>query len=769
MRSQGPLFSFLCCWMASAASIAWAQADPEPHPRALDLVGLHAYAPKVVAAGETIEFRTSSSAPYELSICRLGHAVDDPAGDTVLAVLPPTQPIAQPIHPGSFVHIARNLPPDQRLGALTVECWVRPWKLTGWQTLAGQYNYPNACGFGLFLGPDGRAEFYLGDGAAYRADNVLRGPPLTHRRWSHIVGTWDGSTKAIWVDGKKIAESPFAGEVKPGPAPIWLGACGHDGPAVNILDGDLAMPAIHNRALRPEEIEARFRDQGLTPATGDSVLACWPLSEERGERIVDASPHERHGRIVNSAIWMIGGPSFDGAKVPRFGDYDPSRDARRGHGLRFASDDLYDCGWRVTESFEIPRDAKPGIYVGRYRYELDGVPRMYHVTFVVRKPRGAPRAPILVLAATGTWGAYSATSFVATPPGLHQNWGTGGIENSPGNPPAYCVYRDHQAGQPAYQIGINKPWPNAAPYVLYSPESVGYSHLMRAERFLHVWLEKSAYDYDIIGDYELHCDASELDGYPVLIINGHSEYWSIDAYEAVDRYLRKGGNVAVLSGNSIFWRVSYDEGGRIMECRKLNELPGGRPGCTVGEMWHSQDRRRGSMLRECGYPAWRLVGLETLGFWDAGANSAFETAMPGHFLFQKPEPTGLGKGDAFGGAPGGGFPKAVGHEPDVRLELLRRLTKEIPDGATLPEEPAGIITLADGRQPGAVAFDYFFRPARIADVDNVACQMIYWERPAGGRVFHTGSLGAGWGLSADVRFQTLMRNVLHHFGVDPRR
>ena len=44
--------------------------------------------------------------------------------------------------------------------------------------------------------------------------------------------------------------------------------------------------------------------------------------------------------------------------------------------------------------------------------------------------------------------------------------------------------------------------------------------------------------------------------------------------------------------------------------------------------------------------------------------------------------------------------------------------------------------------------------------------MIYWERPQGGRVFHAGSLGAGWGLSVDPKFQTLMRNVLFHFGSD---
>ena len=63
---------------------------------------------------------------------------------------------------------------------------------------------------------------------------------------------------------------------------------------------------------------------------------------------------------------MIGGPSFDGAKVPRYSQYEPAKDPKRGHGLRLASDDLFDCQWQVTEEFRIPETAKPGIYVGRF-------------------------------------------------------------------------------------------------------------------------------------------------------------------------------------------------------------------------------------------------------------------------------------------------------------------------------------------------------------------------------------------------------------------
>src|SRR5262245_27668925 len=60
--------------------------------RALDVQGVHAYADREsVAAGQTIAFRVSSTERYQLSICRLGLRVDDPASDSVLHEFPKSQ------------------------------------------------------------------------------------------------------------------------------------------------------------------------------------------------------------------------------------------------------------------------------------------------------------------------------------------------------------------------------------------------------------------------------------------------------------------------------------------------------------------------------------------------------------------------------------------------------------------------------------------------------------------------------------------------------
>ena len=196
----------LALLMAGAAD----SSQPIPIPRPLELDGLHAYTEKILTAGETIHFRVSSTVPYELSICRLGWEVDDPAGDEVLFTFPESPPVEQPIHPGSFVHVQKALPADAPLSALTLECWVRPWRLGGWQTLISQHDYPTACGFGLFLDGSGQVQFYLGDGGAYRKEWAHAGPKL-EKRWHHVVGTWDGETKSLWVDGNPAGSWPFEG------------------------------------------------------------------------------------------------------------------------------------------------------------------------------------------------------------------------------------------------------------------------------------------------------------------------------------------------------------------------------------------------------------------------------------------------------------------------------------------------------------------------------------------------------------------------------
>jgi hypothetical protein len=750
------------------------RAAGNPPQRALALEGIHAYPDRhSVRAGDRLVLHVSSSVAYRLRIYRLGVQMDDTAGDVLIEDVGEAPPCPQLIHPGSYLHVAKGLSRMPR--ALSLECWVRPWRQRGWAGVLSQMNLGVSGGYGLLLSPEGKPAFYLARTGIWDATHVDEAPIVLEReRWQHLVATWDGATKQLWVDGRLAGQWGHDDQLHAANAVLRVGACGsRAGQADHFLDADIGMPAVYSRALTADEITRRCSERGGRVASGPGVLACWPLDEELGARVADASAHRRHARIINHATWMIGGPGFR-AEVPRFDNYNPRRDSERGHGLRLASDDLYDCGWEAVHKVRIPAVAKPGFYAARFEGTVDGQQVVYPVTFIVRRARHRARAPIVVLAATNTWLAYNAAAFARNRPGLKQVCGTNGMENSAGDPPAFSFYRAHAGGQGTYQVGLRVPWPSAGPYILYGGPT-DYSHLMRADRFLHVWLEKAGYDFDVISDLDLHQEPDLLRRYRVMIINGHSEYWSVPMYRGLERYLAGGGSVMCLSGNSLFWRVSFDASGSVMECRKV-DAPGDQlPPARRGECWHSQDGWRGGMLRECGYPGWKLIGLETLG-WnnqsDARQFGPFLVENPGHFLFRSPAAVGLERGAAFGQAPDGGLPRANGHEVDVRLSTLARLAAgPVPEGARMPEDPPGIELLATGVVPwrlGGAAFDFFFRP--IKPSNDQGGEVIYWERPEGGRVFNAGSIGAGWGAWVDPKFQRLLQNVLAHFGVpEPAR
>ena len=255
-----------------------------------------------------------------------------------------------------------------------------------------------------------------------------------------------------------------------------------------------------------------------------------------------------------------------------------------------------------------------------------------------------------------------------------------------------------------------------------------------------------------------------LDGYRAVLLNGHSEYWSARAYDGLDRYLKAGGAAVVMSGNTMFWRVSFDETGEVMECRKFGKSIGGRRLAKVGELYHSHDFRRGSLMRFCGYPAWEIVGLTCIG-WGGLNFKPYEVDVPDHFLFNEPHKIGLGDGEAFG------FVNdkigAVGHEYDVRLSTLLEATPN-PALADLAE-PEGITTIASSHdRRNVLDFNAEAHRARAGGGDTIA-EIIYWDRPQGGRVFHTGSIATAWAMYHDEPLGKLIKNVLHHFGVEPAK
>ncbi len=80
-------------------------------------------------------------------------------------------------------------------------------------------------------------------------------------------------------------------------------------------------------------------------------------------------------------------------------------------------------------------------------------------------------------------------------------------------------------------------------------------------------------------------------------------------------------------------------------------------------------------------------------------------------------------------------------------------------------EPEGIVTVASSHDDRIVLdFNAEAHKKRVGGEQTIA-EIIYWERPEGGRVFHTGSIATAWAMYHDKNLSALFKNVLHHFDV----
>ncbi|HEX3654451.1 MAG TPA: LamG domain-containing protein [Pirellulales bacterium] len=773
----------------AGASDPAARAAAIPPHRALPIQGVHLYTDKPsYAAGETLTAFVSNTLPCQLEVVRLGEVIDAPAKDEVLHRMRIEQPAMQPVHPGSYIHVEQGLP-SRPVAALTLECWVRLWNVHEPQAIVSQLD--GGQGFGLLVFPDGTLGLFAGEAADPAATThrtsarlTLPGKPTFSSYvtppadWHHVVAVAGGSEKTLWLDGRRVGQWPVQKPLVPAACPLRIGALGIEGNAAGLLDADIAMPVIYGRALNELEIRTRHAERGLmTPSVDQDLWGCWPLSEERGAALADISPAGRQGRIINHATWMIGGPSFMPVIARYRRDYEPRRDATRGHGLRLASDDLYDCHWQPTLTFTLPKQAQSGLYALRGQFTQAGTDAMTHATFVVRRaPETAP-APIALLFSTNTWKAYSTAPLGPAWPGVHGYINTNGYKPQRDDPlAAYCFYRAHRAGQPTYQLGWRMPWPASSPFALYSPPEMGYSHLSRADRFTQRWLEQGGYRYDALSDQDLHADPQALDGAKVLFIVGHSEYWTREAMQRVREFLDRGGNVVCLSGNTMYWRVTQNDDGAIIECRKADAWGAQLAEYMRGECWHEHDQRRGGVPRDCGDPQWQTLGVEFAGASGISPkmSGAFHVADAAHPFFHQPHDTGLKAGERFAFDRAQPSRQPIIHETDVRVSTLLEFTRRLPAIAGLATDladPAGIRLLAVGKLAsdgtlGAVR-DYAHRvlSPSLRRKDDSLCDMIHWQRREGGQVFAAPSIGAGWTLAVCPQWSTLLKNVLHHFGV----
>lgn len=135
--------------------------------------------------------------------------------------------------------------------AFTLACWLY---LTATSSNSGIFGRWTSPGGGSFLWIDANSPNGLSLVYTTNASNYLRpGVAISQNRWHFCVGTWDGATSRLYVDGLQLTGGSKSISTAPGtPTTNW--EIGTYNNVNQITNGSLAEAAYWNRALSAADI-----------------------------------------------------------------------------------------------------------------------------------------------------------------------------------------------------------------------------------------------------------------------------------------------------------------------------------------------------------------------------------------------------------------------------------------------------------------------------------------------------------------------------------
>ena len=426
--------------------------------------------------------------------------------------------------------------------------------------------------------------------------------------------------------------------------------------------------------------------------------------------------------------------------------------------IHFHDDDFYDCGWETDLTFTVPESLQSGVYAARLRCgeHEDTIP------FFVCPPMGERQADLCVIIPTFTYVIYSNNARYDFGPALeHRMKDWNAYPWNPAQHPEYglSAYNLHSDGSGICHVSSLRPMMTLkSGYLTLLIDGCGSGHRhFQADTHLLAWLEHQGIAFDVVTDQELHDDGEAcLDGYKAVLTTTHPEYHTSNSLDAMEGYIRSGGNFCYLGGNGFYWRVALHE-----EAPGAIEIRRGEGGIRTwaaepGEYYNAFDGQYGGLWRRNGRPPQKMAGT---GFSSQGTfvGSHFRRTQRSYdedvsWMFDGID------GDVLGdfGLSGGG---AAGYELDRvdaalgspdNVAIIACSENHIDTYVAVPEELLTHVSTVTGEEPE----------------DLIRADMIYYETPAGGRIFSASSITFCGSLphnGYENNISKLLENVVREF------
>jgi PKD repeat protein len=264
------------------------------------------------------------------------------------------------------------------------------------------------------------------------------------------------------------------------------------------------------------------------------------------------------GTKVNIDVYRMGYYGGEGARLVH-----SATDVSVGNNFKCnapntVTGELSCSNWSVTHT--IPASSLPasGVYVAKLT-TAGSNPIDNQIVFVVRDDSATVKSKILFVLPTADYQAYN-------------TWGgkslyfdrLGGPDTVAGTPRAVKVSFD----RPLFESNDDR------------------NRLFGPDLETLYWLEKQGYDVAYTDDVSVHQNGVQLREHKVVVVPGHSEYWSGEQFHAFEAARDVGTSIASFSANTAYWKVRYENGSRTLVCYKTVQGDGsGGSGAVTPNDW----------------------------------------------------------------------------------------------------------------------------------------------------------------------------------------
>ncbi len=728
------------------------------------------YADRVSAApGERLSVMVSCEGleQYDARLIRVIHGDVNPAGPGYREHCVPLDlggPFAarfQPIHAGSYA-VVDNPPGFDSGRSLSAQALIWPTLCNGRpQTIMSQIDPQTDLGFRLYLDSEFTLNFEICTKENEQA-SVSTGIALLTERWCLVSGCYDAEASTLSVSqfpvqkhlniensGKRASRFVANLDSMHVDAPILIAARPESArPASEHFNGRIESPKLFARALSADEM------QFSTDASNESLIGAWDFSIGiPSDQITDVSGHELHGYLVNLPTRAVAGCAWNGKE--RCWQNQPSHYA----AIHFHDDDLYDCDWDVDFQLVLPSSIASGVYAIHLHSGSDE----YYIPFAVRAPRGTTTSPVAFLMPTASYMAYANNRIgldvpeteIVTGRLLQLHSTDLFMQEHPEI--GLCFYDLHNDGSGVFYSSRLRPVINMQPKHIGNLGGTG-SNVWQFNADTHIlnWLDQTGQSYDVITDEDLEAEGVRaLEGYRVTITGTHPEYYSAGMLDSLQSFLNEGGRLMYLGGNGFYWRVSYHPTlPGVIECRKSEDgirafapLPGEFYASFTGEytgLWRRNGRAPNQLVG---------VGMVSQGFDRSSPYILREASRDPRaaFIFDGVAGPVVGDYGLSGGA-------AAGLELDATDHSLGTPPNAMILASSEQHTDLYLVTPEDMNDPAPGLGG--------TEAEIIRAELVFFETPAGGAVFSTGSIAWSGSLSHadyDNDIARITTNVLNRF------